>query len=351
MTRPGRTLAAARAARLLSLMALPLFALGCGEAESADLVVATTWPAAECERIDAEFPEWLAGTGEAHARPPKIRWIDIDADTSPAVIGRLRPRPDLVLGGLAAILIGGEATAADRRLAVRSPAPRPAAEPDPRRSPRALNLAQSWIATDGFAPAYRRFGEWCLRPDPQGIDDGDTNADFEMAAALPADDHDDLAASFLRFLAANRGSIAKVEPVDPGLLADLIGSTILDAREEWIAASRALGEDEAARSRLFAPPPWPPDSILRFRSRPDGAELLAQLTAELAADADSQLWLDRAWDEPGVVDADRLNAIATAAGRRLAVHAPFRTWLRAEWTDWARRRADAIAREARMGAK
>ena len=135
------------------------------------------------------------------------------------------------------------------------------------------------------------------------------------------------------------------------LLADLLGATLIDARDELKAAHEALeraGRPEKAERWMTEPPPWPPASVAKILGRESNAmPLVETLAAQLAPEADARAWLLRSWIAPTrPVDAALLDEIARAADGRLLREPRFRAWLRGEWTAWARQRYRRVARTA-----
>ena len=171
----------------------------------------------------------------------------------------------------------------------------------------------------------------------------------------------DDAHAFVAFL-ANRGQAEPVPDDAPAaeslvddlladLLADLLGATLVDAQDElWAAAgavertnpSGILPRGLPGRSPALAPPA----SVQKLRRRPEADELLGALAREISANGDARAWLLRSWDSPEQkIDGAWLRDLARAAGG-LAQEPRFRTWLRGEWTAWARQHYRRIAREA-----
>lgn len=133
------------------------------------------------------------------------------------------------------------------------------------------------------------------------------------------------------------------------LLADLLGATLVDAQEElWTAWANLNRSKQPARAVMWLTqaPPWPPASIEKLEG--ENSEALVQtLIEQLAPDADLRAWLSRSWLGPKrLVDGSLLNEIAHAADGRLAAEPRFRSWLRAEWTAWARQRYRRVTRTA-----
>lgn len=135
------------------------------------------------------------------------------------------------------------------------------------------------------------------------------------------------------------------------LLADLLGATLVDARDELREAAgslRAAGNPPRLVSWLCEAPPWPPASVAKLLAGgPASAPLAETLAAQVAPGTDSRAWLRRTWRDSGrPIDGDFLRDLAGADGGRLASEPRFRAWLRGEWTAWARQRYRRVARTA-----
>ncbi len=136
------------------------------------------------------------------------------------------------------------------------------------------------------------------------------------------------------------------------LIADLLGSTLVDAQDELWVAVRALdqvADRDKAIDWLIEPPPWPPASVTKYLSREGerAMALIETLAAEVAPEAPSRAWLLRSWlSPPRSVDRALLSELAQAADGRLCREGRFRAWLREEWTAWARQRYRRVARWA-----
>ena len=178
----------------------------------------------------------------------------------------------------------------------------------------------------------------------------------EGVAAVRGALHGDVAENFLNHLAES----GQVEPLPaaldtlPGaddLLADLLGCSLVEARDELVAAWKALetaGRPERAEMWMTQAPPWPPASVATLLDGDDNAmEMLETLAAQIAPEADLRAWLLRSWISPDkLVDDQFLNELATAVDGRLILEPRFRAWLRGEWTAWARQRYRRVARTA-----
>ncbi len=136
------------------------------------------------------------------------------------------------------------------------------------------------------------------------------------------------------------------------MIADLLGSTLVDAQDELWAASSALdglADSEKAIEWLSEPPPWPPASVAKYLGREGerAMALIETLAALVAPEPPERAWLLRSWLAPArPVDSTLLSELTEAAGGRLCREARFRAWLREEWTAWARQRYRRVARWA-----
>jgi hypothetical protein len=166
--------------------------------------------------------------------------------------------------------------------------------------------------------------------------------------------------------ARRRGEAAEAPPADPepapiapdpaasALLADLLGATLVDAQDELLAAWAALGGVDAASPSpalawMTQPPPWPPASVERLITRGGdrGLAMAQDLAAQLTPDAELRFWLIQSWlRTPRPIDGSLLGELAHAVDGRLAREPRFRSWLRCEWTAWARQRYRRVARLA-----
>jgi hypothetical protein len=175
---------------------------------------------------------------------------------------------------------------------------------------------------------------------------------IEGVAVVAGTRHLGSAREFLRFL-AERGQ-ADARPAgssDPpeldGLVADLLGATLVDAQDElwaaWSSLERA-GRPSRTEAWLTEAPPWPPASVEALQSHRETEPLMATLAAEVAPDPDVRAWLLQSWlRSPRPIDGDGLRELAGAINGRLAREPRFRAWLRAEWTAWARQRYRQVA--------
>ncbi len=395
----------------LALVALLLG--GCERPEGDTLVIATPWPAVERAAIAADYHKaqpsaqpiaWvsLAPGDDASRLIPGVDLVlgvpasELDALASggrlaPIVEGESRPwrvARRLALGldvnTASGLTITGPSLA-DRALASR------VVLDDPRRDPLDLAWAKARLGSLGWPKGYAELvrtaanarrtgragsgrervsrGDAAVAPaaDVVGpLDERTTLVRLDGAppwiegVALVGGRRDEEARAFVTFL-DGRGQAGPVpdeyprpEPVADGLLADLLGATLVDAQDELWAAADALdrvGPPGPFEGFLGGPPPWPPASVEKLRERPEADDLLDALAREIAPDHDSRAWLFRTWDRPGrPIDDAWLRDAASAAAGRLAREPRFRTWLRAEWTAWARQHYRRIAREATKAA-
>jgi hypothetical protein len=136
------------------------------------------------------------------------------------------------------------------------------------------------------------------------------------------------------------------------LIADLLGSTLVDSQDELWVAVRAidrLADRDKAIEWLVEPPPWPPASVTKYLSREGerAMALIETLAAEVAPEAPARAWLLRSWlSPPRTVDRTLLSELAQAADGRLCRDGRFRAWLHEEWRAWARQRYRRLARWA-----
>lgn len=394
-----------RVGRAAAAAWLGLAVAGCGPGGVDDaLTVATAWPAAERAR-------WGALFREASGTPAPVRWVVLAPGDDPARLAARRHPPDLILGGPATAYEGlarrgllepdGEGRPAWRvarraalGTAVAVGRDGPPAFDDPRRDPVTLARARAALAAGDWAAGYAGLVRSALGARPAGRRTGAALAAVERGAAGTAPAVAPLAGepgrAALRFepddgppawaegvgvpRAAGRAAQARalldelagrgrVEPPGPAaaggpeadaLLADLLGATLVDARDELRDARAALGPAGAHRREeawMTEAPPWPPASVARLlRSDTQAMAMVETLAAQVAPEADVRAWLLRSWlAEPRRVDGALLAELAAAADGRLAREPRFRAWLRGEWTAWARQRYRRVARRVRAG--
>jgi hypothetical protein len=384
--------------------------LGGGGPEREILRIACPWPRATRDEIERDFLAWLESAPALSGPLPRTArciWIDLEPVDRPipadvflggpvreyvrlARSGRLEPlslpgngsdpTPWLVARRSLVVLAGEE-----------SDGPVRMAFDDPRVSPPTLAWAAgrlrsgSW--TEGYARLVRHFGRSAHSP---GWRAGSARAAVERGeadgavAVLPRPNRGDaessdpeairfdegaavyagatarvLARGFARFLVERRGARPGKEsevrrPGVDALLSDLLGSTLVDAREElveaWAVLDRAEARDVSSPLLwMFEPPPWPPASVEKIRAR--GGEraeaMLADLAGQIAPDPGTKLALIQSWLRPRrLIDDAVLSELAGLVSGRLVDEPRFRSWLRAEWTAWARQRYRRVARLA-----
>ncbi|HEY2156279.1 MAG TPA: hypothetical protein VGH33_11660 [Isosphaeraceae bacterium] len=390
-------------------LVVALLAPGCERPGGEALVVATPWPSTQRAAIEADYHKadpsgrpiaWLplAPGDDASRIAPGVDLVlgvpasDLDAITAEGVLtpiadGDRRPwrvARRLTLGldvdmSATPPITGSSLT--DRSLASL------VALDDPRRDPIALAWAKARLSSLGWPKGYAELvrtaanarrvgragsarervarGEAAVGPDADVVGPLDEKTALvrldgaphwlEGVALVAASPRIDDARAFVAFL-ANRVQAEPVpddfpapEPVTDALLADLLGATLVDAQDELWAAADALdrtGHPEPFEGYLDHAPPWPPTSIQKLRRQAEADELLGAMAREIGANGDARAWLMRSWDGPErKIDGSWIRELAGAAGG-LAREPRFRTWLRGEWTAWARQHYRRIAREA-----
>jgi hypothetical protein len=184
----------------------------------------------------------------------------------------------------------------------------------------------------------------------------------ETVAIVKTASAPELAQGFLRFLCETQGATAGASHGEAdtsgasalvsSLVADLLGSTLVDAQDELWSGWRALeglSDREKALNWLLEPPPWPPASVAKYlEGKRDGAmALIETLAVEVAPEPAARAWLLRSWlGASRVVDQAFLSELGQAVEGRLCREPRFRAWLREEWTAWARQRYRRVARWA-----
>jgi hypothetical protein len=375
---------------------------GCEPFDRDGLVVATGWPAAERRRLEAEFDRWLERRPEPSARAPiRIDWLVLaPGDDLEGLAVRRRP-PDVLLGGpawsyermaiaqrLAPLPIDGSPGWAVAGKTVIRPVfissergesagavGRRTAFDDPRNDPILLAWEQAELAQgdfrEGYAHLVRTAGSASVVVERGGPDAtaAVVATDREVAsipwtegvAIVAAGRHREQAASFLTFLSeTGRGGPipTRAEPAtaaDAEIAAELLGATLVDARDElraaWDAVERA-GSPPIQLRWMTEPPPWPPASIVKILGG-QGEQAMAMvetLAGQLAPEPSARAWLISSWlSPPRLIDGAVLGELAHAADGRLFREPRFREWLRAEWTAWARQRYRRVQRIVESG--
>ncbi|WP_435019397.1 hypothetical protein TA3x_001274 [Tundrisphaera sp. TA3] len=341
--------------RFPQLLALALLApmLGCRPAGDDPLVIASPWPQPERDRADAAYR-----SGQEPSRP--VAWVALEPGDRLADALARRGGVDLIVGGsreeLARLAEAGRvelATLPDAPTAEASdPGPSPAGLADPRDDPAAFAEIVAFLVRGEWPVQYaglvRRAAVGRIQ---QGLSASPSvRPGF---AVVKSTRHRDEAMAFLATLAGpqDRAAISPLDARADGLVADLIGATMVDAHDEMRSAWTALeryGHPAAAEAPFFEAPPWPPASVTRLRSDPADAPLLETLAEQVAPGPEERAWLLESWGgKTRPIDGALLHDLVGAAGGRLAREPRFRSWLRAEWTAWARQRYRRVARVAR----
>jgi len=394
---------------VLGLAYFGAFLAGCDAVSRDDLVVASSWPASDRRRIDGEFAAWLEQHSEPSTRRPvRIDWLILAAgDDIEKLAARRRP-PDVLLGGsvqyyerlarakrLSPLPIDGSPEWAVARKAVirlisasneggewAASGNHRSVAFDPRNDRISLAWAQAELERSGFAQGYARLvqavgarrigrhtgsgsdsvdgGETDLAagsvPAHQDAPDADSIVMTEGVAIVADGRHRDQAKAFLKFLAATDRAgpgDAREERTaadEQDLLAELLGATMVDARDELCAAWAALERAGLPSSQLHwmtEPPPCPPASIAKILSG-QGEQAMAMvetLAGQLAPEPAARAWLISSWlSPPRRIDGQILGELTGAVDGRLFDEPRFREWLRAEWTAWARQRYRRVLR-------
>jgi hypothetical protein len=336
---------------------------GCVGGDDGAVTVATDWPAAERARIEEGFRQ-SSGLSASW----RIRWVLLAPGDDSARLARRRTLPDVLLGGPASAFARLDAEGALElpeggapawRVVRRGPSSHRSEQPvdrglgDPRRDPFALAWAREQLQSGPWAEGYARL--------VRGSGMTPAAATSEGIAILKDAPHAEAARAFVRSLEQS-GQVIAPGPDDrkavssdaDGLLADLLGATLVEAQEELVAAWDALGRaghPARAEAWMTAPPPWPPASVAKLlQDESNAMPLVETLAAQVAPEADARAWLLRSWIAPArAVDGTLLDELAGAVGGRLAREPRFRAWLRSEWTAWARQRYRRVARTAEGG--
>jgi hypothetical protein len=301
--------------------------MGCDRRQSDRLVVATSWPRADRDRISAAFADWLAAEDPGRPVAAGITWLILEPGDDPARLAERRDPPDVLLGapaascdrlarsdGLAPLpMYDSDFWVVVRRARIRltGPSSGPATprsptpdDPgnitfdDPRDDPISLAWARSLLADGHFREGYARLvraaghprrigrlsgsaraavdrGEAGLAPSlvTESLADVATGPDLWLeGAAIPRNARNRYhAGRFLQFLVGTgrarvgHGSESSIGSDD--LLAELLGATLVDAQDElWSAwsALKAAGNPENALRWMTEPPPWPPASVAKM---------------------------------------------------------------------------------------
>ena len=255
---------------------------------------------------------------------------------------------------------------------------------DPRNDPISLAWAKGLVRDDHFRAGYSRLVRLAGQPRRIGrqagsarvaLDRGDADLAPAVVTEAPTDGgspsepwiegvailarapHPDQSRLFLQFLSEihhgeSNHRVSENPSDSSGLLADLLGATLVDAQDELWAAWAALergGYPDQALGWLTEPPPWPPASVARMMTGTGehGMSMAETLAGQLATEPTARAWLVRSWlSPPRQIDEKMIDELALAAGGRLLQEPRFRDWLCEEWTAWARQRYRRVARLA-----
>ena len=322
------------------LLGLSLILGGCQPSSEPPLVIATPWPAWPRAALEAGY---RAASGD---RGP-IAWVVLEPGARLATVLDRRGGVDLVLGGF---------TSEYGRLAdsgrvgpwhlIRRPVATPSGDlGDPREDPETLARARAIFESEGWPRGFEFLIREAARSRPDSIEVARQGGRPEPAGLVGTGRSPGRAHRFLDRL-EDLGPPRSPSEAD-GLLADLLGAALVDAREELRAAAAALeryGHPARAEGALGDRPPWPPTSIRLLKPSP---ALLDTLAEQVAPDPEARAWLRSSWSGPSrPVDGDLLAEIAGAVDGRLAREPRFRAWLRAEWIAWTRQHYRRVARVA-----
>jgi hypothetical protein len=233
---------------------------------------------------------------------------------------------------------------------------------DPRRDPAARGEVRRELAGSAWPGAY---AEALLGQGGQTTAEGSTRDDLDSAAdspltalefepiAIVGGRADSATAEFLRALDARpiEAIHARAATLEPVLL-ELAGACFVDASAEL---HRAIEIEPRLSSRhrgfLLEPPPWPPASVTRLREQASSGSVeagrwLETLAREIEPDDERRARVLESWESlPRAVDSELLDLLVS----ELSTASPnprFRSWLRAEWTAWARQRFRRVVRLA-----
>lgn len=308
---------------LITLLLLPL---GCARASPDVLMVATNWPEVACASIE----QAIAGN------PLRIRWLRVPPADDPTRSVDRQTDVDIVLGG---------PLESYARLAAR-------------------NRLQPFMASD--ARPWRTVSRPSAKVHPtdrvRASTSSDWPAEYARSVLDAAEDRrpDVESGEGVGLVAGSRRAeqaralLAVLVEATPtlstaSLQLELLDSTLGVARPELRAARASLarkGDPAQPLAWMTEPPPWPPASITRMRTRPDGPALIALLAEQVAPDRSARDWLLRAFDRvPKPLDVEMLGELDEVARGKLASDPRFRAWLRSEWTAWARQRYRRVVRD------
>ncbi len=381
---------------------------GCARNHDDAIVILTSWPESRRVEFEQAYHDWssqnVEASGNDTSASKRLEWIKIEAWDDPnRSLGVGRPI-DLLLGGPKGWHFPTEP--ANRFVVSSSPIglywrSKDFQEPsawqdltgpewrnrltidDPRRDPITMAWAESRLDQDWFggyaelvliAANLRQFSPGLaaiVRGDAESTIHSDSITAFleeqefrsfprtpewvEFASLFENSRHIAELESFFQFLEAVsqadfNGSFQNFDPLAESLLADLLGSTLVDAHPELRSAWKAIlaaGRPAEWIEQFQQPPPWPPASIAKLLRDPGGSELADRLAEELSPSVEARAWLMLSWERPfRPIDRSTFEELSKAAGGRLVQEPRFRAWLLGEWRAWARQRYRWIARES-----
>jgi hypothetical protein len=333
-------------------------------------VIALLAGATSCTPVDSPRPIVVAtdwSTAETSQLPipsdSQITWIRVAPGDDPTALLDLPNHPvDVVLGGPWNSFehldrLGSWSPIETQRSEGESrwrlaPFPRSPRQSDPRQSPAARGQARQLLQSQNWSEAY---AHRVLERQPAASPANpavDSAALDPIALVAKPDPHPDAAKwvqSITPLSAPSQSQIAQIEPIAIALL----GATLIDSQPERDAAlGLQPGLSERERNFLSEAPPWPPASIERLSQRAangdeEAASLLTTLLDELTPNPSAKSFLSQsAQSKAHPIDLDDLSAIAAALNSRPIQNPRLLTFLRAEWTAWARQRYRRVARLA-----
>jgi hypothetical protein len=369
----------------LALLGIAAAMTGCDLSSPRGVVVATSWPLAQRDRLQSELRKWQgpAGPGSKH-EPIRLEWLVVAPGDDREQLARRLDPPDVLLGGPDSVferlarlerLIPVDSGNPARWCALAHPAGPPAVFGDPRVDSLSLEWAMKQLDQGHWREGYAQLvelagkqprigGQAGKRPPVRAANDRGVPAvprAVEGVGILALAREQVRAREFLRFLVETGQAEPAAVPTDDdtapdaeveSLVADLLGASLVDAQDElWTACSSLdrAGTAQSARNWLTEPPPWPPASIEKYlrREGENAMSLIETLAAELSPLPAARGWLVRSWlSPPRIVDLALLKEMAHLDLGALAREPRFRSWLRAEWTASARQRYRRVSRLA-----
>jgi hypothetical protein len=352
--------------QLASIISLVSVLNGCGPTGDSPLILATTWPSTERTQIEAVYRE------RSGDRRPVVWVVLAPGERLDSVVDR-RGGVDILLGGSFST---HERLVSTGRFVMPGPFPpgywRPVRRPkpeghspgirthlgDPRLDPDSLAAAKSLLLTEGWPTGYEGLVRATATRPPIGEQPADGSIPLvrsEAVALVQGGPNPDRAKEFIHALYM-RG----ISPPESGaelddaaadeLLADLLGSALVDSLDELREAQAALvrfGHPAHAEASIGERPPWPPASVAKMQADPSRQPMVETLLDEIVPDPASRAWLVESWSKPKrPIDGELLAQIARAADGKLAREPRFRAWLRGEWTAWTRQLYRRVARVA-----